>query len=250
MTADQKLLGYKYDMFGDPLKLNPRLSAPEADTQRKILAQTLAVFDPLFVCLLKGRLVAIYRNRRWYDAISEDLYTRWKLLYQELVLLNSLEFPRHVFSDCGPADRYVFCDASKAVYGFAFYVVQGRRFALLYTKAKVAPTVAKSQPTLELLSIYLALKCLKNVCEVFCRLDIKNLYVAVDAQIVSLVAVKANRKNIFVVNRLKDIGLLKKERNSKLNVSVKFKYVPTDQNSADFITRGLTLKKFKMNLNF
>ena len=31
---------------------------------------------------------------------------------------------------------------------------------------------------------------------------------------------------------------------------VKFKYVPTDQNPADIITRGFTLNKFKLNLNF
>ena len=45
-----------------------------------------------------------------------------------------------------------------------------------------------------------------------------------DAQIVLalLQSTKANRKNIFVANRLKDIGLLKKEKNYKLNVSVKF----------------------------
>ena len=86
----------------------------------------------------------------------------------------------------------------------------------------------------------------------FCLLDIKNLYVVVDAKIVLawLLSTKANCKTIFVANRLKDIGLPKKERNSKLNVSVKFKYVPTDQNLADLVTRGLTLNKFKLNLNF
>ena len=72
-----------------------------------------------------------------------------------------------------------FCDVSKAVYGFAVYIVQGSRSALIFSKVKVAPTVANSLPTLALLSVYLALKCLENVCEVFCRLDIKNLYVAV-----------------------------------------------------------------------
>ena len=146
----------------------------------------------------------------WDDALSEDLCSRWEVLCQEPVLLNSLEFSRRVFSDCGPADLYVFCDASKAAYDFVVYVEQSSRFALLFSKAKVAPTVAKSLPTLELLSVYLALKCLKNVCEVFCWLDIKNLYVAVDAQIVLawLLSTKANRKNIFVANRLKDITIL------------------------------------------
>ena len=73
-----------------------------------------------------------------------------------------------------------------------------------------------------------------------------------DAQIVLawLLSTKANHKNIFVDNWLKAISLLKKERNSKLNVSVKLKYVPTDQNPADLITKGLTLNKYKLNLNF
>ena len=44
--------------------------------------------------------------------------------------------------------------------------------------------------------------------------------------------------------------MLKKERNSELNVSVKFRYVPTDQNPVDLITWGLILNKFKFNLNF
>ena len=56
---EEKLLGYKYDIFRDSLKLNPRLSEPEANTKRKTLAQTSAVFDPLSLRLpvtIKERL--------------------------------------------------------------------------------------------------------------------------------------------------------------------------------------------------
>ena len=91
----------------------------------------------------------------WDDAISEDLFTRWKVLYQKLVWLNSLKFPRQIFSDSGLAYLYVFCDASKAAYDFSIYVVLGSRSVLLFSKTKAAPTVAKSLPTLELLSVYL-----------------------------------------------------------------------------------------------
>ena len=203
----------------DSLKLNLRLSEPAANTKRKIWAQTSAVSDPLSLCLpvtIKGRLLLcdfLKQKLGWDDAISKDLWTRRKVLCQELVLLYSFEFPRQVFSDCNPADLYVFCDASNAAYGFAVYVVHGYKSALLFSKAKVASTMAKPLPTLELLSVYLALKCLKNVFEVFCRLDIKNLYVAVDAQIILawLLSIKASQKNIFVANRLKDISLLKNE---------------------------------------
>ena len=49
--SEEKLLGYKYNIIRDSLKLNPRLSEPEANTKCKILAQTSAVYDPLSVCL-------------------------------------------------------------------------------------------------------------------------------------------------------------------------------------------------------
>ena len=135
------------------MKLNPKLSEPEAEMKHKILAQTAAVFDPLSLCLpvtIKRLLLCDLWERKLgrADAISEDLCTRWKVLYQELVLLNSLGFPRQDFSDCSPADIYVFYDASKAAYSFAVYVVQGSRSALLFSKDKVAPSVAMSLPTL------------------------------------------------------------------------------------------------------
>ena len=96
------------------MELNPRLSEPEANKKCKILSQTSAVFDPLSLCLpviIKERLLLrdLWKQKSgWDDAISEDLCTRWNVFYQELVLLNSLEFSRQVFSDCDPADLYIF----------------------------------------------------------------------------------------------------------------------------------------------
>ena len=58
--SEEMLLSYKYDIIWDSLKLNPRLSEPEANTKRKILAQTSAVFDPFSHCLpitIKRRLL-------------------------------------------------------------------------------------------------------------------------------------------------------------------------------------------------
>ena len=57
-------------------------------------------------------------------------------------------------------------------------------------------------------------------------------------------------KNIFVANRLKDIGLFKEEIYTGLKVFVNFKYVSSDQNPTDLITKKLTLTSFKSNLDF
>ena len=62
--SDERLLCYKYRILRDSLKLNPRLSEPEANTKRKILAQTSAVFDLLSLCLpvtMKERLFTLAR---------------------------------------------------------------------------------------------------------------------------------------------------------------------------------------------
>ena len=60
--SEEKLLNYKYDILRDFFKLNPRLSKPEANTKRKVFAQTSPVFDPLSLCLpvtIKRRLLLL-----------------------------------------------------------------------------------------------------------------------------------------------------------------------------------------------
>ena len=69
------------------------------------------------------------------------------------------------FCNSDSADLYIFCDASEVAYGSVVYIIQGRKPVFLISKAKVAPTVTKSHLTLELLPMYLTLKCLKNICK-------------------------------------------------------------------------------------
>ena len=57
-------------------------------------------------------------------------------------------------------------------------------------------------------------------------------------------------KNQFAKNRLKDISMMTQELKVKYNLDIVFKYVPTDQNPADLLTRGLSLNKFKDLLQY
>ena len=103
----------------------------------------------------------------------------------------------------------------------------------------------KSLLTLELLAVYLALKCLKSLFKTICHIKIKIIFKAFDAQVVLawLLSSKVNYKNTFVSNRLKDINLNQEELFSKYGLTLYFKYVPSLQNPADLITRGLSFKK-------
>lgn len=151
-----------------------------------------------------------------------------------------------------PADLYIFCDASKKAYGFVAYFVQNGNSTLVFAKAKVAPLKSKTLPTLELLAVFLAVKCLGNILEMFSNISIKNTFVAVDAQIVLswLLSEDAKTKNQFVRNRLKDISKIAKELVGEYSMPLKFKYIHTLQNPADLITRGLSFEKFKQNFDF
>ena len=100
----------------------------------------------------------------------------------------------------------IFCDASKSCYGFTVYSVCDGRAQLLFAKSKVAPTKAKTLPTLELLAVYLALKCLPFILDSFKFINFNKIICAVDSQIVLqwLFTGAVSNKNVFTRNRLKN----------------------------------------------
>ena len=81
---------------------------------------------------------------------------------------------------------------------------------------------------------------------------IQEIVIAVDAQVVLswLMSQQIKTKNQFAKNRLKDISMMTQELKVKYNLDIVFKYVPRDQIPADFLTRGLSLNKFKDLLQF
>lgn len=84
-----------------------------------------------------------------------------------------------------------------------------KRKIYFFAKAKVALLISQTLPTLELLAVFLAIKCLGNVFKHFS----KESFVVVDTQIVLswLFSEGIKTKNQFVKNRLKDINKTTKE---------------------------------------
>ena len=58
------------------------------------------------------------------------------------------------------------------------------------------------------------------------------------------------RKIYFVSNRLKDIKGFEQEIFKEHGIPINFKYVSTDSNPADLLTRGLSLDSFQQNMKF
>ena len=172
-------------------------------------------------------------------------------MFHDLSQLGDFQFTRCAINDDLPSDLYIFCDAAKKAYGFSAYSVQDNNTHLVFAKAKVSPMKSKSLPTLELLSVYLAVLSLPSLLESYAKVKFNNVIIAVDAQIVLswLLSNVVKSKNQFVKNRLKDIHNMVSEISEKISVNVSFKYVPSENNPADMITRGLSTDKFKQQLD-
>ena len=54
----------------------------------------------------------------------------------------------------------------------------------LFAKPKVVPLVQKSLPTLELLSVYIAVQGLYSLLRIYSKFRINSIYIGVDAQVV------------------------------------------------------------------
>ena len=258
----EKVLGYRYSTNDDYMCLAKPQIDSTVTTKRGVLSQISKVFDPLSVTApvtVRGKSIMkdIWAEKssedHWEETISEKSQGDFVNLCKDLTQLHSLEFPRQVLSDDKDTDLYIFCDASKnKAYGFVAYGVQEGKSNFLFARPKGVPSDPKSLPTLELLSVFLAVKGLFSLLKTYQKLKINKIVIAVDAQVVLswLVTDVVKTKNQFALNRIKDIHRILRDLKIKFKIPISFKYIPTDQNPADLLTRGLSFDVFKKNLKF
>ena len=255
-----KVLGYRYDSDKDIIKLSKVKLNPQAKSKRAVLSQTSKIFDPLSFCapvtvrgktLVSGLWAQAKGEDHWDEEISVEAQKNWSDLSQDLNNLEQLTFPRYTVTDTEPFDLILFCDASTRAYGFVCYSLQNGATSFVFSKCKVAPIKHKTLPTLELLSVFVAYKALENLLYTFKNCVVKSVTFAVDAQVVLswLLDDNLKTKNLFALNRVKDINKLKSELSVKYKVSINYRFVPTLQNPADMLTRGLSFDKFEQNFD-
>ena len=161
----------------------------------------------------------------------------WSSLSCDLEVLSDVEFPRYTLSEDVPGNLYLFCDASKTAYGFAAYMVQDGKSHLIFNKVEVAPLRSRTLPVLELLSVFLAFKCVNQILRDTAKF-IGNIFILSDAQIVLLWLLSGilQTKSIYTKNRVRNMHGMKRKLKEKYEIPFHFKYVPTDQNPADLLT--------------
>ena len=111
-----------------------------------------------------------------------------KKLSRDLEMLSEVTFPRQALNEQNSYGLHIFCDSSAEAYGFVAYALDGEgRSTYLHSKSKVAPLNKRNEhsiPTLELMGVILALKCLPTILEVYQNIQIQFINICVDAQVV------------------------------------------------------------------
>jgi hypothetical protein len=176
------------------------------------------------------------------------------MLIADLEKLDQIAFNRKALDADKEYGIHIFCDASQEGFGFVIYACDRNRHSqILFAKTKVAPQGSREYgiPTLELLAVILALKCLPSVLEAYKEVSFEFLNICVDAQVVLtwLISKQTKSKSKFLKNRIKDLVSLTDNITNKYKIPFKYSYVNTTENPADLLTRGISFKKFVENFS-
>ena len=247
----EKLLGYRYVPETDDMMINKFDTTSEpVPTKRTILSYVSRMFDPLGFFLpisIKAKLLIKdlwIAKLDWDEPVSSEIISVWIKIKADLDSVQNLYITRQAFS--GETTIIIFCESSTVMYGFTCYVKSGDSCNLLMAKSRSAPSKSKTLPTLELMSFYLALLCLPSILDSLNGV-VADVYICGDSQVaLSWVLTRCVKtKNQFAKNRVKDISKFREDICDKYNLNCNFKYVPTDENPADLLTRGKTFQEFE-----
>ena len=249
-----KTLGIIWDTEFDRLKIKVNIG-PKPTTRRGILSVISQVFDPLgivqpYTFPVKRLLQQLCSQRfGWDDQIPEQLRSVWYNWLDQLPHLQSISISRS-FKPKGfvpiSTQLHIFCDASEQGFGTVAYL----RFVasenvihctLVMAKSRVAPMKTRTIPRLELSAALLGVQLSKLLLQEL-NYEINNVYFWTDSTVVlQYINNDHKRFHTYVANRL-----VKIHNGSTPN---QWNHVSSDNNPADFLTRGMTAKTHTGKLN-
>ena len=246
------VLGIQWNADSDQISLQSskqvgmNVDANGLVTKRQVLSIISTVFDPLGLIspvMIKAKLFIQKLwslNLNWDERLSESLTNEFRIICSNLDHVSEFCCPRFVITPKFN-ELHVFCDASKAAYGFAVYVtdLSKKSSDLLLSKARVAPKNDLTIPKLELLAVTLATRQAKHLLHQ--EFEFTKCIIWTDSE-VTLNWICHNRSTqVFVRNRVSEIRQLSVECN------LQFLYVPSQLNPADILTRGSTVANLIKN---
>ncbi|XP_038106662.1 uncharacterized protein LOC119766284 [Culex quinquefasciatus] len=221
-------------------------------TRQKVLSEIAKFFDPLGLLVVTTaklilRKVGTLKNIGWLDPVPESVANEWRRFRKQLPALNDFRVSRCVYDEGAErVELHGYSDASDDAYGASVYArniyPDGEiTMRLICSKSKLLPKKVKnvpkelSTPKGELedhrSSAAELVDKLVNVVDVC--FDSVNLWC--DSQVVlSWIAKKPDDLELFMANRVRKI--------QQLTSKYRWGYIPTDDNPADLISRGVMPK--------
>ncbi|KAH9634570.1 hypothetical protein HF086_006195 [Spodoptera exigua] len=243
-----KTLGIYWNTNQDTITYSTNIENSVSDniTKRKILSIIGQIFDPLGLIspsVLEAKIIMQKMwslNLQWDNHVPHDIEVLWKKFIQSLSALKQLVIPRRVFYDSSKhIQLHIFCDASQNAYGGCVYVRSHTTkdevyVQLLTAKCRVAPLKTLTIPRLELCAALTAVRLYKKVIDSLRNSHIiSNCFFWSDSMIVlSWIKLSPYKLNAFVSHRINEIQTITHKHT--------WRYVPTKQNPADLISRGVT----------
>ncbi|XP_065212895.1 uncharacterized protein LOC135840339 isoform X2 [Planococcus citri] len=243
------LLGIEWHTKQDVLccKLNSNL--PTLGTKHNILSFLASVYDPLGFfspCLLELKLFLreCWRVKyQWHQQLSDEMVAIWIKLRSEILQIEKIPIPRHIGLKIKRTTYsiHIFCDASQKAYACCAYLICTDKITsavisnLIFAKVRLAPKNALSIPKLELLGVLIGKRTAEFLINNF-RYPIDQTIVWTDATTVLQWLHSMEILPPFVQNRITEI------RKSAID---QIRYVPTEDNPADYASRGKTPSALK-----
>ncbi|MCG8429762.1 MAG: A17 family peptidase, partial [Candidatus Omnitrophica bacterium] len=243
-----KTLGISWSASQDIFSFH--LNPPDSEmivTKRNFLRKLAAVFDPLgFLSpfLVRGKVlmqeiwVAGYE---WDQEIVGTVEKRIRNWFEELPDLQQIEIPRCLRlaqeETVEKLQIHTFTDASQEAYGAEVYCRTTYRSGkdavrLIVSKNKVAPLTTVSIPRLELMGATLGLHLTVNIITAL-QIPITDVTFWSDSlNVLWWIRGRSRQFKAFIANRVGEIQSISNPQ--------QWRYVSTDKNPADLLTRGLT----------
>ena len=171
----------------------------------------------------------------WDENLGENLLQEWQKIVELLKCIPSIQIPCQILKlDVDTHyDMLCFCDASKEAFTTTIYIRTERQnevnVNLVFTKSPLCPLTGLTVPRAELMAVLIGTRCMQYVKK-HLNLHFRNFCLWTDSKIVlGWLKKESNDQGIFVNNRVMEV----------LNFpDLKFAYVPTDQNPADFASKS------------
>lgn len=258
-----KLLGLTWHRKSDEISPRPVDLNKDANTKRKILKSVASQYDPLNLqgpCLNRARLF-LHRLQNdgglgWDERLSSERTKEWTNIVKQANRSDPPRINRSMGSRDDPYEIVVFTDASKFIYAAVCYLKNRKtgEVSFLFAKYRVVnkQLEIKTIPTLELQAITLGVEIITDAqnelsgsqCILPVNIVKRTIYTDstisihwLNSQVVKLG--KMQKLSVYVRNRLDFI-----ERQCK-DFPVGFRFVATNDNPADCLTRCLSSSMLK-----